>query len=541
MDDLLLYGPPGTGKTHRGLEWLAARVEQDGADPRRVAFVSFTNAAVNEAKGRLCERFDLAPQELPYCRTLHSLCKQVLGITGQWQADSQLTQFAETYGYDLQPSRGRAGDDDLETLHTRSGRDAPLLAIWDFTRHRLIEDPISGWQEFADYAPESIAFAPANRFLAFVADYEKWKSENCLRDFTDLMTEFLECPDALNVSVAVVDEAQDLSPLMWAVADQLFARATYRATLGDDDQCIYSYSGAVPALMNQRSSRARVKLKQSYRLPRAVTQAALSIINQNEDREPKEIIPTNREGVADRATYLEELPLLNGESWFVLGRNWKVLTHLAPTLEEHGIPYIYGGGRYSPWQDRGPVRAVKAILQLTDPASHGITAEALWNLADRTSVERKDRPGLWQYGAKKKLQDLAQSDPEARITWRELLTLGMTVHGFQQVMRQDLSVLTREISQRDLRTYEQAIHNGTFFKPVTVTLSSIHARKGQEAENVACVMACTGGPARAMLRPERLEEERRVGYVGATRARQRLYGLLAPPTSGLHSWDLLGV
>lgn len=539
MDDLLLYGPPGTGKTHSGLEWLAERVEQDGAEVERAAFVSFTNAAVDEAKGRLSDRFGIDPAELPYCRTLHSLCKQSLGITGEWLADDRLVEFAEEFGYNLETTRKAAGDDDVETLRERAGSDAPLMAIWDFARHRLIPDAENGWQAFADYSPESVAFAPAGRFQAFVEDYERWKTTNYLRDYTDLLTEYLASPEPLNVSVAVVDECQDLSPLLWEVADRLFANAEYRATLGDDDQAIYSYSGAEPALMNGRKARHKVKLTQSYRLPRVVTETALGIIEQNEGREPKRIVPTAEEGTAERAAYLDDLPLLNGESWFVLARNWKILKHLLPSLEEAGIPYLYGGKRYSPWQDKGPLRAVRAILKLA--AGQAITLTELEPLLARTSSQRGEKPGAWAYGSKRQVARRIVETPAARVTWRELLGLGMTSWGWERVMREDFTVLTREISAGDLVTYEMARKHGTLFHAPKVTLSSIHARKGQEADNVVCSLACTGGPARAMLRPWRMEEERRVAYVGVTRARKRFYGLMAQPTEGVFSWDLCGV
>lgn len=540
MDDLLLYGPPGTGKTTSGLKWLEKRVDE-GADIYRAAFVSYTKAAVEEANERLGERFGVNPEtELPYSRTLHSLCVKTLGLRDDWLADDKLDQFAEEYGYSLKPAKKSTPDDDLETMREKEGEDAPYLRIWDFARHRLIPDAEAGWDAFTDYDPDGAAFVRRSQFESFVEDYEKWKQENCLRDYTDLLTEYLDNPTALPVSVAVVDECQDLSPLLWSVADHLFAEAEFRATLGDDDQAVYSFSGAVPRLMNQRSTRHRVKLSQSYRLPRAITRAALSIIEQNEDREPKEIIPLDVEGVAERVSFLEDLELLNNESWFVLCRNWKLLDQILPTFEQEGIPYRIGGGRrYSPWSDKGPLRAARAILRLS--AGQTLTMGELWPLVQKTGTQRGEKVGVWEWGFKKRLENRVVEMPDARLTWRDLGDLGMTRWGFERVMRRDFSVLTREVSERDLRTYQNALKRGTLEREVRISVGSMHGSKGKEADNVVALMACTGGPARAMLRPWRAEEERRVAYVAATRAKRAFYGLRVRAAGGVFPYEILGV
>lgn len=540
MDDLKLYGPPGTGKTYSGLSWLEDRVNE-GADLFRTAFVSYTNAAVDEAKDRLCERFGVSSDDLPYTKTVHALCKKVLGITGSgWLADDRVTEFGEEYGYDLKSGRAARGDDDLEAIREKGGRDAPYLKVWEFVRHRLIEDIDNGWEAYADYDPEGVAFVTCGRFRGFVEDYERWKNENALRDYTDLLTEFLANPQALSVSVAVVDECQDMSPLLWAVTDRLFARAEFRASLGDDDQCLYSYAGAVPSLMNNRQARHQVKLEKSYRLPRAVTRAALAIIEQNEGREPKRITPTDEEGEVGEAHFIEDLPLLNGESWHVLVRNWKIAQQIVPRLEEEGIPYRYGGDtRYSPWSERGPLRAVRTLLRLSE--GEVVTLHDLWPLIQKSGSQRGDKPGAWTYGVKRKLEAEASESPERPVSWRDLMPLGMTLWGFERVMKRDLTVLTRDVSQRDLLTYDAALKRGTLGKPVLTTVTSVHGDKGREATNVVASTGCTGMTARALLRPWRIEEERRVAYVAATRAKKRLFVLPASPDDGVYEWDVMEV
>lgn len=539
MDDLILYGPPGTGKTTSGLSWLIKRVEE-GADVERAAFVSYTNAAVNEATSRISSHFDIDADALPYSRTLHSLCYRMLGISERdWLADTHIHEFGEEKGYELKKWKKGARDDEDEEASSSLGSDAILLDIWDFARHRLLDDSRSAYNAFADYDPETAARVRFSKFDAFVSDYEAWKRSASLRDYTDLMTEVVESPRALPVSVAVIDEAQDLSPLMWRVADVIFADAEFRATLGDDDQAIYSFSGADPALMNARRAYRIVKLRKSYRLPSSISERALWTIQQNQNREPKEIEPTSESGSVARAMNLSELPLLNGESWFVLVRNWRLSKQVASSLELSGIPYRITGNRYSPWDERGPLRAMKALVK----ASRGerLTLDEMQAIAERTRSATKTTPGVWVHGAKKKLQEEATSRPTALVDWQEFAALGMTEWGFERVMSRNLEILAPKVSRRDLTAYDAALRRGTYDISPSVRVGTIHSVKGWEADNVALLLGCTGMSARACLDPVRCEEERRVTYVGVTRAKRRLYGLVPTPESGIYEWNLAGL
>lgn len=540
MDDLLLWGPPGTGKTTSGLNWLEGRIEA-GADIYRAAFVSFTNAAVDEAKARLGKRFGVDPGDLPYCRTLHALCKRALGISHRgWLADDRLREFGKEFGYDLKSEKSHQ-EDDLDQKVERSGRDAPLLEVWDFGRQRLIFDAGAAWRAFAAYQPAGVAFAPFARFLAFVRDYEAWKRREALRDMADLLCEFLEHPVALNVSVAVTDEAQDLSPLMWAVNDRLFANAEYRGVLGDDDQALYSFSGAAPELLNRRQAREKVKLRHSYRLSEASVRTARTIIEQNVNREPKEFESAGHAGEVRRAYSLADLDLLGGQSWFLQVRNWRLCDQMADSLEAQGIPYLVRGSRrHSPWRSEHVLRAVRAIVRLR--AREAVTLTDLWSLTKFSHSARGKEPGIWAWGAKSKLGDRAANEPGGSVQWSDLGALGMTAEGVGALLgAEPFAVLTREVRERDLGAYTTALRAGTLLREARIELGSCHAFKGAEADCSVTLAGCTGGPYRALFDGEKVEEERRVAYVAMTRARVGSYVVPPRPEHGVYPWEVLGV
>lgn len=541
------YGPPGTGKTYRGTAWIQQQV-QAGADPQGVAFVSFTNAACDEARRRVCTALDLFDYELGYCATLHALCKRALRIGEdgrEWLAEGKLLrEFADQSDYSLMASR-RASSEDMDEVISSGGQDAILRTIWDFGRSRLIFDAAAAWSAFEAYDPETLNRVDYGRYLSFVADYEEWKKTyygfDRIYDYTDLLRLAWEQKVSLPVSIAVIDEAQDMTPLLWAVSDVLFANAEERACLGDDDQAIYGYQGANPELFNGRSAARVVQLHQSRRLPRAVFELAQRVIRQNRNRVEKDFAPVSAdivaqregraaesievEGEARRVNGVHELDLTNSETWMLLVRNWAHAAHIEAELEDAGVPYrIQGGSRYSPWSDRGPLRAVRTFYSLGEGEQVRISEMA--PLLDKTRAETKEKPGAWKYGQKARISELIEADGSTRVSLADLPNLGLTAWGFDCFVRRTLDLFAGGISDRDLKAYRRAQEcRTTHLDPDAVSISSIHQVKGQEADNVAALMSCTRSPYRNLERADRREEEIRLSYVAITRAKRRFFAI----------------
>ena len=546
MDTVKTYGPPGTGKTHTAGRWIERQVER-GADKGRIAFVSFTNAACDEARRRIGARLELYDYELEYCATLHALAKRALRIEHRdWLADGKwLKTFADAHGYSLMSTRKSAGED-LDEFVKAGGEDALLLSGWDFGRSRLITDPEAAFAAFAAYDPESAFRIDHYRYLELVTNYEREKENSWPRrwDYTDLLLELLKHPVSIPVDVAVIDEAQDMTPLLWQVADTLFANTPARASLADDDQAIYSYQGADPALFNARPAEQVYQLQQSRRLPRRIAEHATRLINENSNRVVKHFQPVTEEivrGRADRgegpltsvelegeilrAEGIHQLDLLNGETWMVLVRNWAFVPAIVSQLETDGVPYqVQGDAHYSPWSGKGPLRAAQAIYALSSPGGE-ITAPDLAILLDKTRSETKEKPGAWKRGVKVRIREWVEANVTSRVGLLDLPHLGLTEWGFDRLVQRDLELLSGGISPRDLAAFQASQRRGSWGQEPRVLISTGHGVKGQEADNVAAVMACTNAPSRNLDRPDRREEEIRLAYVMATRARKRFIGV----------------
>lgn len=535
MDTLKLYGVPGSGKTTSGLEWLGERFA-DGVDPWHTAFVSYTKTAVQSAKARIISKFDLNETDLPNCQTIHAMCYRLLQVgDSNGIADRKIHEFGKTYGFDLKRSHNKsAEDEDSLSMAAHTGEDGNLVNTWNFARNRLCFDADAALKVYSEYSPDDAMTIRKDRFKYYVETYERWKKDEGLRDFTDLLWEYSEVGEPANVTCVVQDEIQDHTPLMHKAADRLYCNAEYSALLGDDDQAILNFSGATPKLMNRREAHEVRHLEHSWRCPRAIAELAQSIICENQDREPKTIRPRDGEpGRIGKMNRLTEAPLLNGEEWGILARNWHLLDDIAKECEEMGVPYHYSGWRYSPWSERGPLRAVRALKTLRETGQS--TLADIYTITTKSGVGTKAKEGVWAFGSKTRIKELANENPRGVVQFTDLPDLGLTEYGLRRLLKNYLLLLTTGLSDRDLHAFQSAIQKGTLdAKPVT--LSSIHGWKGREFENVICLDACGRNAYMAANQEWRREEERRIAYVAVTRAKKNYYSLYVPNGKNVFPW-----
>ena len=322
----LLLGPPGTGKTFRLLEEMDLRLK-NGVPPERVAFVSFTRAAVHEARARACLTFGFEPARLPYFRTLHSLCFHQLGLRrGDVFGREALGHLAELTGEDLTgkqeldaPTLGERGDALLFLDQYARGAQVSLEDAWH--AHGA---PIDWW-----------------RLDRFVRTYAELRVDLGLIDFTDMLERYVSGGSPVDVDMVLLDEAQDLTPLQWQVVARAFDRVPELIVAGDDDQGIYHWAGASAEALLGFDGELEV-LSQSYRLPRAVWAVAQGVAAGIERRYAKEFAPADREGLVEWLASPDEADLSSG-SWLLLARTRRQLAGLATLARSQGVPYLLGG------------------------------------------------------------------------------------------------------------------------------------------------------------------------------------------------------
>jgi len=462
----VFLGPPGTGKTTTLLNTIEQEMN-NGVPPDRIAFVSFTKKAAEEAVTRACVKFNLTKHAFPYFRTLHSLAFRELGlrrgdVIGKTQYDELSTvagfEFTGYYNNEDGMSGGREGDKLLFLDTLARTRQVSIKEQWE------IMNP-------------DIGFNTVEQFHKIYAEY---RSDVAMLDYTDFLEKYLTQCQPLNVEVAIIDEAQDLSALQWAVARKATQNAERVYIAGDDDQAIYQWSGAdVDYFLNLKGE--KTVLNKSYRLPRKIFNAANNIVDQIQTRYKKDWEPHSEGGVVQHHTDPEYINFDDHEGdWLLLARNNYFLPKLRDLVEEHGLIYSFRG-KHS--VDPNHVQAIKAWEHLR-----------AGNKLDNENMRL--------------IEQFIKGSIDIGSPWYIAFT---------------------RLSQR-VRNYYRSVlaRKGTLTGIPEATISAIHGVKGGEADNVLLLTDMAYSSHTELQNNP--DSEHRVFYVGATRARKQLH-VVTPQTN----------
>lgn len=477
MDNVTVVpGPPGTGKTRRCLD-VIERELRAGSHPSRIAYVSFTRAAVNEGRNRAMDETGATVDELPYFRTLHSLALFLLGGSPEeLLSRSQLEELGSMLGESI--TGFDALDSDGEPRFRRPA--ATALFIDQLARSRVTSiDRVYGELPASDRPPWPLVKRAAEAYRLFRHDVGAL-------DFTDLLERATENAYAPNLDLAVVDEAQDLTPLQWRFVRSVFANAKSVLVCGDDDQAIFRWAGADPSEFVDLNGYVD-PLSQSYRLPKRVHDVATRISRSITYRREKAFSPTDDEGEIVYHRDVGSVPVADATDRLILARHGKDVNAVAKDLRHRGIPY-----------------RTKHGASVDEPTRRAIHALRHWSNGDVAPVDDAKQAIAMLYGKAAVPVEL----PEMVDSW-------IDASNFDAV---DVAADFYENG-----AYLRALSvNG--YDPVdpwpAIRLSTIHGAKGAEADEVAVLSKLnkrTGGAWRGSP-----DDERRVLYVALTRARKRL-------------------
>lgn len=498
----IILGSPGTGKTTRLLSIVEEELKT--VAPNRIAYCSFTKQAVGEAIGRACSKFNFSEDDLPYFRTLHSLCFQLLGLRRKDVLQRRHYQeLGEDLGYTFADYDAPV-EDGYMSIRTDGDR---LLYVCGLARNRLVTLE-QQWHDIND--PDIDMFA-LKRLQYGLQDYKKQQG---LIDFTDMLEELVKSKRALDIDVVVLDEAQDLSPLQWEVCKALFPKAKRVYIGGDDDQAVFSWSGADVKMFLALEGEREV-LRTSYRLPIEVFKVANQVIERVSQRFAKEWKPRNERGSVTRLPHIEMLDFETPGTWMLLARNGYMLSEMTQQLKRAGIVYTSQKGGSSVSNEH--YLAIKTWEQLRK--GQRVPGAMVKRVYDYL------RPGV---GIKRGYKDLDRFSDE-NTYGIEILRQnhGLVAEGIWHDALDGISLNTREYYLSVLRA------GGKLSESPKVSVSTIHGAKGGEADNV--VMLTDMSYRTYQNYQKNPDDELRCAYVGLTRARHNLFIIDA---SGLEKYDI---
>jgi DNA helicase-2/ATP-dependent DNA helicase PcrA len=577
---LLIVAGAGSGKTRVLTHRIAHLIRDEGVSPFEILAITFTNKAADEMKQRVAALVGPVAEKM-WVSTFHSACVRILRRDGNLlgfpssftiydQADAvRLTGYViRDLGLDSKqfPSKSvhatisSAKNDGLDpaafSAQVGSIFDRKIAEVFVEYQSRLLK---AGAMDFDDLLGNTVELF--RRHPEVLESYQ--------RRFRHVL----------------VDEYQDTNQVQNEMVLMLAAGHGNVCVVGDADQSIYRFRGAdmrnIMEFEDAFPDVTVVLLEQNYRSTQTILDAANAVINNNMSRRPKElwteagsgeaIIRYHADDESDEAHWIANQLMHLHDS----GHRWGDCAIFYRTnaqsrlIEEYlmrvGISYkVIGGTRF---YDRREVRDALAYLKIAVNPADEVSVKRVLNVPKRgigeSSVGRLD---AWARSHGLTFFDALREAPAAGVTGRAVKGITefiMLVEDLAHFLDDGPAAVIEAALQRsgyvaELETEHSIESEGRienlaelvgaardfgsideFLEQVglvadtdaldgdesSVVLMTLHAAKGLEFPVVFLIGLEDGvfPHLRSIGDPDELEEERRLAYVGITRARERLY------------------
>ena len=530
---LLILAGAGSGKTRVLTYRVAYLIAEKGIDPGNILLLTFTNKAAEEMMKRVEK---LVGRSGVAGGTFHSFCARMLRrYAGDAGLDPNFVIFDVGDQLDVIKQAMNSMSVDAKIV-----KPAAVLGAISGAKNELISP-----HDYVNFARGSFSQTVARVYLGYQQSLQRYKA----LDFDDLLGEMVkllknnpEVREKLQETYKfiLIDEYQDTNKAQYEITKELAHKYRNLTVVGDAAQAIYSWRGAdyrnLLLLKQDFSDLTTVNLEQNYRSTQTILDAAYSVISQNKNHPILKLWTDKSEG-AKVALY--EADNEQDEAGFILkqiGEKYSDYAVLYRTnaqsrvLEEAflhaGIPYVLVGG--TRFYERKEVKDVVCYLRLViNPEDEVARKRAEKNgktrlgkllvhsswFIDKKTIETLDEvlktTGYLELFNPEDEEDLARLE-----NIKELRSVAMEFPKLPEFLEQ-IALTERASFARKRASEGQG----------AVTLMTLHAAKGLEFKTVFVVGMEEGlfPHSRSLMDAEQMEEERRLCYVGMTRAMDRLY------------------
>lgn len=576
---LLVIAGAGSGKT-RVLTHRVAHLISRGTHPMRILAITFTNKAAGEMRDRV-EALVGKVAERMWVSTFHSACVRILRM------QAEQIGFPKTFSiYDQDDSRRLIGyvirDMGLDAKRFPARGVQARISLWKNELISPSEAATLAESVFDTKYAEVYREYQSRLVKAGAMDFDDLllNTVKLFRQHPDVLAQYQQRFEHI-----LIDEYQDTNMAQNEIVLMLAAAHHNVCVVGDTDQSVYRFRGADFRNILQFETAfpevTVVVLAQNYRSTQTILDAANAVITNNQKRKPKELWTDLGQG--DRIVRYYADDEYNEANWAISqikqmhetdARQWRDLAIFYRTnaqsrvLEESlmhaGVPYkVIGGTRF---YDRREVKDALAYIRCAANPLDEVSLKRVINVPKRgvgeTSLDRLDafaakqqisfalalrrtsEAGVGGAGAKGIASFVALIDDlESRIDQGPgaVLRHALEASGYMKELEAQDTVESagRHENLAELIGFaSEFVQVDEFLERIAlvadtdqidsdnhVTLMTLHAAKGLEFPVVFIVGMEEGifPHSRALADQVELEEERRLAYVGITRAKERLF------------------
>ncbi|OGY25509.1 MAG: hypothetical protein A2Z11_03725 [Candidatus Woykebacteria bacterium RBG_16_43_9] len=558
----IVLAGPGSGKTRVITRRIAYLIKNQGVEPKKILAVTFTNKAASEMKERVRSLLG-SSRATPTMGTFHSVCARVLREDGgSVGLDSHFVIFDS---YDsLAVVKEVMKGLNIDTKQFSPGKITDSISD---AKNELV-----GTEEYASLAQ---GFFQQEIVSKVYEQYEKKLRKSKAVDFDDLLLKVvLLFKNHLQIlkkyqhrwNFILVDEYQDTNKVQYLLTKLLTGPKHNIFIVGDAAQAIYGWRGAdFRNILNFSSDFPESKiynLEQNYRSTKKILAAATTIISQNRSHPILKLWTKNQDGspiiTYEAANEIDEAAfvtrsinrMVNGgslhpySSFAVLYRTNAQSRSIEEAFLREDVPYLLVGGVR--FYERREVKDILSYLRLIANSSDEISFKRVVNVPPRGIGPATVKSGgqklrdfdqlLEDLRHKSKnlptieIIDLILSETEylkwlddgsteaaARIeNVKELRSVATEFTGLTDFL-ENVALIEREYGPQKPSLGKEKID--------AVTMMTAHAAKGLEFPIVFMIGMEEGlfPHSRSSLDTNEIEEERRLCYVGITRAKEQLY------------------
>jgi len=557
---MMVLAGPGSGKTtvisHRALQLV-----ESGVPPWQILVITFSKAAATEMENRFKS---LSEGENCTFGTFHAIFFRILRQRYGFGLEQVMQEYERREIIKkLLADAGIAADEDMQS-EVRN-------------EISLVKNELHDLQYY-----NSVSMG-ADEFRQVFNQYEDLKQEQNKIDFDDMLTLCYKLwktePNNLvawqqKFPYIMVDEFQDINHVQYECMRMLSAKPHHLFVVGDDDQSIYRFRGARPEFLlrfpEDFPNVKRVLLETNYRSTNQVISFSNGLISQNKLRYDKVIKGTGKSGPKPKIVKCKDqnheaasiaAKIKKSKNFDEIAVVYRVNMQARAFMDafmQANIPYVVKD-EISIIYEHWIAQDMFAYLRLSRGIGNAQDIERIINKPFRyiskafLQKARQDNFDIFQYYTKSDMLNSAQQQrieelildlrqmgkrtTEDAIRWLRKRA-GYDEHikehcEYRKLNPSGLYEIAKELQDasapfpkiEDFLVHgEEAVLNKPESEGPRVTLSTMHSAKGLEFDTVYIASAIEGLiPHELSKSPAALEEECRLFYVGATRARHNLY------------------